>query len=71
VLDRTGLSGLFDLDLEWTLEQAPSLGTGAPLPTDGVSIFTAVQEQLGLKLESTEGRLDVLVLDRVEKPTED
>jgi uncharacterized protein (TIGR03435 family) len=66
VLDRTGLSGLFDLDLEWTPEQAPAFGTGATLPTDGVSIFTAVREQLGLTLESTESQVDVLVIDRGE-----
>ena len=71
VLDRTGLSGVFDLDLDWTPEQAPALGTAALPPTDGVSIFTAVQEQLGLKLEPTESQLDVLVIDHVEKPTED
>ena len=69
VLDRTGLSGVFDLDLEWTSEPSPS--SGAALPSDGVSIFTAVQEQLGLKLEPTEGQVDVLVIDHVEKPVED
>ena len=70
VVDRTGLGGTFDLDLEWTPEQAPP-GTGVPLQTDGVSIFTAAREQLGLKLQSTESPLDVLVIDRVERPTED
>jgi uncharacterized protein (TIGR03435 family) len=71
VLDRTSLTGVFDLNLEWTPEQAPSSGGGAALPTDGVSIFTAMREQLGLKLESTQSLLDVLVIDRVEKPTLD
>ena len=70
VVDRTGLAGTFDLDLEWTPEQSPP-STGVPLQTDGVSIFTAVREQLGLRLESTEGQLDVLVIDRVERPTLD
>ena len=60
VLDRTGLSGAFDVDLEWTPAQA-----------DGISIFTAVQDQLGLKLEATTGPLDVLVIDRAEPPTPD
>ena len=59
VLDRTGLSGVFDLDLEWT-----------PDPS-GPSIFTAVQEQLGLKLESSKGPVDVLVIESVEQPTPD
>jgi uncharacterized protein (TIGR03435 family) len=76
VFDRTGLSGSFDLDLTYLPElesingrpasESPSLPaqiTGAP------SIFTAVQEQLGLKLDSTKGPVDVLVVDRVEPPT--
>jgi len=71
VLDRTNLIGVFDLDLEWTPEQASSSGASVALPTDGVSIFTAVQEQLGLKLESTQSPVDVLVIDRVQKPTLD
>jgi uncharacterized protein (TIGR03435 family) len=69
VLDRTGLDGRFDVDLTYWSEfervnGAPAPETGAP------SIFTAVQEQLGLRLESTRGPVDVLVIDRVERPTE-
>jgi uncharacterized protein (TIGR03435 family) len=79
VVDRTGLTGSFDLDLQWTPDQMPQgredRPPGAPpLPAidpNGPSIFTAVQEQLGLKLESTKGPVDVLVIDRVEHPTED
>jgi uncharacterized protein (TIGR03435 family) len=63
VLDRTGLTGGFDIDLKWT----PAL---QPDTADAVSIFTAVQEQLGLKLESTTAPLDVLVIDRIERPSE-
>jgi uncharacterized protein (TIGR03435 family) len=63
VLDRTGLAGGFDVDLRWTPEQAAG--------TSGPSLFTAVQEQLGLKLESTRGPVDVVVIDRVEQPTPD
>ena len=76
VIDRTGLSGNFDLDLEWTpdqqLAQGPFGGPDLP-PVDpnGPSIFTAVQEQLGLKLESGRGPVDVLVIDSVEQPTPD
>ena len=65
VLDRTGLTGAYDFELRWT----PSLGTDAP-PADAVSIFTAVQEQLGLRLESGTAPLDVLVIDRIERPSE-
>ena len=72
VQDRTGLTGAFDVDLKWTPDQMPqNLPAGIPnqLPVDpnGPSIFTAVQEQLGLKLESSTGSVDVLVIDRVEK----
>jgi uncharacterized protein (TIGR03435 family) len=79
VVDQTGLTGAFDLDLQWTPDQMPQ-GRGDPPPgapplpaidPNGPSIFTAVQEQLGLKLESTKGPVDVLVIDRVEHPTED
>jgi uncharacterized protein (TIGR03435 family) len=66
VVDRTGLTGHFDAELTWA---APSPGDG-PVP-DAPSLFTAVQEQLGLKLESTKGPVDVLVIDHIERPTED
>ena len=71
VIDRTGLSGGFDLHLKWAgdvPEGAPGSGTVAD-PT-GVSIFTALKEQLGLKLEATKGPVEVLVIDHVEKPSE-
>jgi uncharacterized protein (TIGR03435 family) len=64
VFDRTGLTGGYNVLLKWT-----SLGTDTA-PADAVSIFTAVQEQLGLKLESGTAPLDVLVIDRVERPSE-
>jgi uncharacterized protein (TIGR03435 family) len=62
VVDRTGLEGRFDIDLEWSPDQAA---------TDKPSIFTAVQEQLGLKLEPDRGPVNVVVIDHVERPTED
>jgi len=77
VADRTGLAGIYDIDLKWTPEQLQrgEAPPGAlPLPSidpNGPSIFTAVQEQLGLKLESTKAPADVLVIDHVEKPTPD
>ncbi len=68
VQDQTGLKGTFALDLQWRSEQSPpNAGLPDSLPT---SIFTALQEQLGLKLESTKGTVDVLVIDHVEHPTE-
>jgi uncharacterized protein (TIGR03435 family) len=60
VVDHMGLEGPFAVDLEWSPDQSTS---------DKPSIFTAVQEQLGLKLESTRGPVDVLVIDHVEPPT--
>jgi uncharacterized protein (TIGR03435 family) len=64
VVDQTGLRGNFNLSLRWLPEGA---GGDTSLP----SLFTAVREQLGLKLESTKGPADVLVIDRAEKPSED
>ena len=69
VIDRTGLTGDFDLDLSYTPE-SPARGA-IGVPTDGPSIFTALQEQLGLKLESQRGPVDVFVIDRAERPTPD
>jgi uncharacterized protein (TIGR03435 family) len=75
VLERTGLSGLFDVDLEWTPDQLPRQPPDDPEPLridpNGPSLFTALQEQLGLKLESTRGPVEVLVIDRAEKPSAD
>jgi uncharacterized protein (TIGR03435 family) len=78
VRDRTGLAGHFDLDLQWMPEQntAESLdpsrpGLPAAVDTSGPSLFTALQEQLGLKMESSKDSVDVLVIDHAEKPTED
>jgi len=69
VLNKTGLEGVFDLNLEFTPDQ---VGGGRPAALDtGPSIFTAVQEQLGLKLESTKGPVEVVVIDHLELPTED
>jgi uncharacterized protein (TIGR03435 family) len=73
VVDRTGLSGVFD----FTLEFAPELGPGSqPSTTASASdpstlpaIFTALQEQLGLKLETQKGPVDVIVIDHVQEPS--
>jgi uncharacterized protein (TIGR03435 family) len=74
VVDKTGLSGAFDCELTWTpqvfLQRSFDRERFSSIDPDGRSIFTAVQEQLGLKLESTRGAVDVLVIDHVEHPTE-
>lgn len=73
VADRTNLSGTYEFQLDWAPETLASAnGTPAPLADpDAVSVFTAVREQLGLRLESERQSVDVLVVDRVERPTED
>jgi uncharacterized protein (TIGR03435 family) len=78
VIDKTELKGSYDFDLKWTpdeTQRGPGLGgmappaTESPLPADSSSpsIFTAVQEQLGLKLESSKGPVETLVIDHIEK----
>jgi len=72
VADRTGLSGLFNARLTWTPDQPPQGSLDSSLPSidpAGPSIFTAVKEQLGLKLLKTTGPVEVLVIDRIERPT--
>jgi uncharacterized protein (TIGR03435 family) len=75
IVDKTGLSGAFDCELTWTpqvfLQRTFDRERFASIDPDGPSIFTAVQEQLGLKLESTKGPVEVLVIDHAEHPTED
>jgi uncharacterized protein (TIGR03435 family) len=70
VVDKTGLSGTYRVNL--TLDFSPTLrGPGAPPPSGDVpSVFTAVREQLGLRLEPSRTERDVLVIDRLERPTE-
>jgi len=72
VFDRTGLTGLFNVRLTWTpdvLPAGPLPPEHPPIDPNGPSIFTAVQEQLGLKLEPTTGPVEVLVVDRIERPS--
>jgi uncharacterized protein (TIGR03435 family) len=71
VIDKTGLTGRYDIKLTFTPEDSQSaLRNGEPAPETGPSIFTAVQEQLGLKLEPSKGPVDLIVVDHVDKPTE-
>ena len=66
VIDKTGLTDFYQFDLRYADEvsKEPAENSGAP------SIFTAVQEQLGLKLEPTRGLVDTIVVDHVEVPSE-
>jgi len=80
VIDQTGLKGNYDWTLKWTPAPGAPVFKGADggqVPTDapppgssGPSIFTAIQEQLGLKLESSKGPVELLVIDHIERPTE-
>jgi uncharacterized protein (TIGR03435 family) len=75
IVDKTGLTGNYDFTLEYAPEeggpQPPGPDSGAPTASDSApSIFTALQEQLGLKLESAKGPVDVIVIDHIEKPAE-
>lgn len=80
IINKTDIgAGLYDFKLQWTPDVGQGGGPVGPpppgveqLPVDpnGPSIFTAIQEQLGLKLESTKGPVEVMVIDSVQKPTE-
>ena len=71
VVNKTGLSGRYDLTLRWTPDDAPPpLLNGAPDPNAPPGLFTAIQEQLGLKLESSKGPVDLLVIDKIEPPSQ-
>ena len=76
MVDQTNLQGRFDFTLTWTPDESQFAGMGArvPPPTGDPAappgLFTAIQEQLGLRLESTKAPAEVLVIDRVDKPSE-
>jgi uncharacterized protein (TIGR03435 family) len=86
IVDRTGLTGRFDYELTWTPDQLPpadapdriavgraeiDLTGGVTVDPNGPALLTALREQLGLKIESTRGPVQVFVIDRVERPTPD
>lgn len=78
VIDNTGLEGNYDVNLEWTPEPGQGGGFPGPLPpgavppadNNGPTLFTALQEQLGLRLESAKAPVTVLVIDSIAKPSE-
>jgi uncharacterized protein (TIGR03435 family) len=77
IVNKTGLKGNYDFTLKWTPDEGqgrmpggPPGDTAPPPDASGPSIFTALQEQLGLKLESQKGPVDTIVIDHVERPSE-
>jgi uncharacterized protein (TIGR03435 family) len=64
VVDKTGLTANYDIDLHWTPDDQEST------PDAGPTLFTALEEQLGLKLVPSKGPVDKFVIDHVEKPSE-
>lgn len=75
VIDETGLTGRFNFTLNWMPDDSQYEGMGTRMPsTDSAnalpSFFTAIKEQIGLKIDPTKANLDVLIIDHVDKPTE-
>jgi uncharacterized protein (TIGR03435 family) len=79
IVDKTGLTGEYDFSLNWTPEVGQGGGqfgsnAGGPTPPppsgDGATIFTALQEQLGLKLEAAKGPVEMIVIDKAERPSD-
>jgi uncharacterized protein (TIGR03435 family) len=76
VIDQTGLAGRYDFALNWTPDDSQFGGMPGkmPPPTDNTNpppnLYTAIQEQIGLKLDATKAPADVMVIDHVEKPSE-
>jgi uncharacterized protein (TIGR03435 family) len=70
VIDRTGLTGYYNFTLKWTPDETNPPAGAAPEDPSAPSIFTALQEQLGLKLEHTKAPVQVLVIDHLERPSE-
>jgi uncharacterized protein (TIGR03435 family) len=75
VLDRTAIKGRFDFTLSWTPDdsQFPGLGVAISHPTGGEAappLPTAIEQQIGLKLEATRAPIEALVIDHLEKPQE-
>jgi len=75
IVDKTGLTGTYDVNLKWTPLQAAAPGVGASGTSsspdaEAVSLFTAIEEQLGLKLVPTKAPTQVVVIDHIERPSE-
>jgi len=75
VIDLTGLHGAYDFNLEYTRQLPPEFPGGGKLngeepDTSGPTIYSALKQQLGLDLRAQKGQADVIVIDHIEKPTE-
>ncbi len=70
VVDQTGLSGRYDFDLEWSPDETQFDGNVPPRNPDEPDLFAAVQQQLGLRLDAMKGPIDALVIDQVQRPSE-
>jgi uncharacterized protein (TIGR03435 family) len=75
IVDKTGLSGRYDFDLEWTRDETQFGGLIPLAPVDNSvpqkpDLFSALQQQLGLRLQPSRGPVDVIIIDRVERPSE-
>lgn len=76
VVDQTGLAGRYDFTLTWTPDETQFLSMGVRIPPRApdapgpAGLFTAIQEQLGLKFESTRAPVDVIVVDKIERPSQ-
>jgi uncharacterized protein (TIGR03435 family) len=71
VIDKTGLTGIYDIDLKWSPEPDQPLADAVGDIAGGVSLFTAVGEQLGLKLVPSDAVREVLQIVRIDRPTPD
>lgn len=69
IVNKTGLTGKYDFTLDWSRDQ-DGQPADAPADTDAPGLFTAIEEQLGLKLVATKGPVDVIVIDHIELPSE-
>lgn len=75
IVDRTGLTGFYDFTLEWSFDDSQrsvldTAGVPGEADANGPSLFTAVSEQLGLKLDTSKAPIDVMVIDHAERPSE-
>jgi uncharacterized protein (TIGR03435 family) len=70
VVDQTGLTGAYDFTLKWRSEQSVAASDNQEDGADAPSLFTALQEQLGLRLVPSKAPVEVIVIDHIERPSE-